>query len=195
MVEISRETGFGGHDNSVLEMLSLKCLSNIQVEILSRWYGMSLEFRDLGERSRPENTFFFFLIFIGVQLIYNVVLVSGVQQSESVMHIHISTLFQIVFPYRSLQSTEQSSLCCTVGLYQLSILNIVVCICQSQSPNLSLPPLTPLVTISLFSPSVTLFLFCRQVHLYPFCRLGWRILLQFIDIQIIFKAMIIKEWI
>ena len=41
--------------------------------------------------------FFFLLlflkIFIGVQLIYNVVLISGVQQSESVVHIHISTLF------------------------------------------------------------------------------------------------------
>ena len=33
------------------------------------------------------------LIFIGVELIYNVVLVSGVWQSESVTHIHISTLF------------------------------------------------------------------------------------------------------
>ena len=45
----------------------------------------------------------FFHIFIGVQLIYNVVLVSGEQQSESVIHMHISTLFQIIFPYRSLQ--------------------------------------------------------------------------------------------
>ena len=35
--------------------------------------------------------FFFFLI--GVQLIYNVMLVSGVQQSESLIHIHISALF------------------------------------------------------------------------------------------------------
>ena len=41
-----------------------------------------------------------FLIFIGVQLIYNVLLVSGVQQNDSVKHIHISTLFQILFPYR-----------------------------------------------------------------------------------------------
>ena len=56
---------------------------------------------------------FFFLIFIGVQLIYNVVLVSAVQQSESV--IHISTLFQILFSRRSLQSIEQSSLCYRVG--------------------------------------------------------------------------------
>ena len=33
------------------------------------------------------------IIFIGVDLIYNVVLASGGQQSESVIHIHISTLF------------------------------------------------------------------------------------------------------
>ena len=42
--------------------------------------------------------FYFLNIFIGVWLIYNVVLVLGVQQSESV--IHISTLFEILFPYR-----------------------------------------------------------------------------------------------
>ena len=59
------------------------------------------------------------------QLIYNAVLVSAVQQSESVMHIHISTLFQILFPYRLLQSIESSSLCCTASPYQLSILYIV----------------------------------------------------------------------
>ena len=47
-----------------------------------------------------------FLIFIGVYLIYNVVLVSGVQQSESVIHTLKSTLFQILFPYRLLQNIE-----------------------------------------------------------------------------------------
>ena len=31
-------------------------------------------------------------------------------------HIRVSVLFQILSPLRSLQSTEQSSLCCTVGL-------------------------------------------------------------------------------
>ena len=40
---------------------------------------------------------FFNLIFIGAQLIYNVVLVSAVHQSESIIQIHISTLFQILF--------------------------------------------------------------------------------------------------
>ena len=55
--------------------------------------------------------------------------VLGVQQSYSVIHTHISVLFQILFPYRSLQSIEWCSLCYTVGPYQLSILYTVVCIC------------------------------------------------------------------
>ena len=37
------------------------------------------------------NDLSFFLIFIGILLIYNVVLLSGVQQSEFVIHIHIFT--------------------------------------------------------------------------------------------------------
>ena len=46
----------------------------------------------------------FFKNFTGVWLIYTVVLVSGVRQGESLVHIHISILFQILFPYRSLQN-------------------------------------------------------------------------------------------
>ena len=95
--------------------------------------------------SRTINSGFLCLkIFIGIWLIYNVVLVTGVQKSESVIYIHISTLFQILFLHRPLQSIEQSSLCYTVGPHQLSILYIAVCICQSQSLNLSLPPLFPI---------------------------------------------------
>ena len=48
-------------------------------------------------------------------MINNVVLVSGVQQSESVIHIHVSILFQILFPFGLLHNIEQSSLCYTVG--------------------------------------------------------------------------------
>ena len=33
-------------------------------------------------------------------MIFSVVLVSGIQQSESVIHIHIFILFQIFSPYR-----------------------------------------------------------------------------------------------
>ena len=43
---------------------------------------------------------------------------------------------------------------------------IMMSICQSHAPNLSLPLLSPLVTVSLFSKSVSLFLFCKAVHLY-----------------------------
>ena len=41
-----------------------------------------------------SNNLFFFLIFIEEYLIYNVVTVSVAQQSDSVIHVHISILFQ-----------------------------------------------------------------------------------------------------
>ena len=48
--------------------------------------------------SYPENfdSFSFLLIFIGVQLLYNIVLVSTVQQSESAIGIHISPLLDFL---------------------------------------------------------------------------------------------------
>ena len=55
--------------------------------------------------------------------------------------IHISTVFQILFPYRPLQSIEQNFLCYTVGPCQLSVLYIVVCICQFSSVAQSCPTL------------------------------------------------------
>ena len=74
---------------------------------------------------------------MGVQLLYKVILVSTAQQSNSAVGIHISPLFWISFPFRSPQSTEQSSLCCTIGFHQFSILCIlsIVYIGQSQFPN------------------------------------------------------------
>ena len=41
----------------------------------------------------PKSFFFFLLIFIGVQLIYNVVLVSGVQQKVTQLYIYMYPLF------------------------------------------------------------------------------------------------------
>ena len=81
-----------------------------------------------------------FVFYIGVELINNVVLMSGVQQSDSVIHIYVSILFQILFPFRLFQKIERSSLCDTVDPCWLSILNIAVCTCQSQAPILSFPP-------------------------------------------------------
>ena len=92
---------------------------------------------------------FFKLIFVGGQLLYNVVLVSAVQQSASAVRIHISPLFWISFPFRSPQSIEQSSLCYTAGSHQISVLYIV-CICQSQSPNSSHPAQIHFLKIELY---------------------------------------------
>ena len=39
-------------------------------------------------------------------MIYNVVFVSGVQQSDSVIHMHIPILFQILFPYKILPASS-----------------------------------------------------------------------------------------
>ena len=98
-------------------------LSMLFVYCLITWLGQnSLHFlwcaalvsMDNGEHSEFMN----FLFLIGI-LIYNVMLVSSVQQSD----------FSDFFPYRFLQNIEYSSLCYTVGSCWLSILNITPCIC------------------------------------------------------------------
>ena len=43
--------------------------------------------------------FFDFLFYIREELINNVVLFSGVHLSDSVIHTHVSILFQILFPF------------------------------------------------------------------------------------------------
>ena len=60
------------------------------------------------------------------------------------LHIYIYPLFFLKMPflYRTLQSFEQSSLCYMAGSYKLSILYIVMYICQLQSPSLPLPSLS-----------------------------------------------------
>ena len=50
----------------------------------------------------------------------------------SLLYLHISILFQILFPFRLLHNIEQGSLCCTVGPCWLSILNTAACTCQFQ---------------------------------------------------------------
>ena len=85
----------------------------------------------------------------------------------------VTQLYIYVYPlfFRPLQSTKQSSLCYTVGPYQLSVLRIVVCMCQSQSPSLSLPPFPSVTMCVLYICDSILFLFCRQVHLHSCFRL------------------------
>ena len=83
--------------------------------------------------------------------------------SSKVIQLYIHIFFHVLFHYRLLQDIEYSPLFYTVGPHCLSILYIVVCICLSQTPNLSLLPPSPLVTMS-----VSLLLFCKLVHLYQF---------------------------
>ena len=64
--------------------------------------------------------------FIKVELIYNYVLISAIQQSDLVAHMY--TLF-FTFHYGLSLDIEYSSLCYTVGPCFLSVLYIVVCIC------------------------------------------------------------------
>ena len=57
--------------------------------------------------------------FKNILLVYSwftcyVMLVLGVQQSDSIVHIYIFIIFQMPFPYRLLQNTEWSSQCYTV---------------------------------------------------------------------------------
>ena len=84
-----------------------------------------------------------FLFCIGIYPINNVVIVSGGQRRNSATHKHVSILPQIPLPSRLPCNIEQSPLCCLGGPCWLSILNVVVCSCPSQTPELSLLPILP----------------------------------------------------
>ena len=75
-------------------------------------------------------------------MINNAVLVSGVQKSDSIIHMHVSILSQILFTVRLLCNVEQSSLWYTIDPCWLSILNIAVCTCQSDSLHIPALPFT-----------------------------------------------------
>ena len=64
---------------------------------------------------------------IEVSLTYNVVLISGVQQSDSVIT-YIYVLFNFIFHYGLSQDIEYSSLCYPEGPCHLSILYVIPCI-------------------------------------------------------------------
>ena len=69
---------------------------------------------------------FFTFYFIRVKPINNVVIVSGGQQRDAAMHVHVSTLPQSPLPSRLPHNIKQSSLCYAVGPCWLSILNTAV---------------------------------------------------------------------
>ena len=71
---------------------------------------------------------------------YNVVLVSHVQQSDSVVATYVFISFQILFPYSLLQNIEYSFLCYTVGpcrlfyIYWFIYINPKLLVYSSPSP-------------------------------------------------------------
>ena len=88
---------------------------------------------------------------IEVQLIYIVVPISGLVTAKRLIFTHMYILsFNILFHYDLSQEIGYSSLCYTVGLCCLSILNIIVYIYQLQIPSpLSLFPCSLLAATSL----------------------------------------------
>ena len=74
--------------------------------------------------------FFYSFSIEALTVFNNVMLVSDVQNSDSVTHyLFITYYFHILFPYKLFQIIEYSSLCYRVGLCRLSILYTVLCIC------------------------------------------------------------------
>ena len=68
--------------------------------------------------------FFNFLFCIWVEPVDSVVIVSGKQGRDSVVHIHASILPRIPLPSRLPHGIEQSLMCYRVGPCGLAILNI-----------------------------------------------------------------------
>ena len=98
------------------------------------------------------------------KLLYNVVVVSAVQQYESALGIHIpppSHAHPQSQPSRSSQSIELNSLCYAAASHLLSMLQLIVYICQCYSCQFFPRSSSPTVSLSLFSMSVSLFLPCK----------------------------------
>ena len=107
-----------------------------------------------------------------MQLLYNVVLFSAVQQSEP--DIRIPPLFWISFPFvRSPQSIEQSSLCNTVGSPCFSILYIVSVVYICVNLNFPIHP-----TLSRFLP------WCPYLCSLPLCLYFFFVLLFCLPLQL-----------
>ena len=86
--------------------------------------------KELGPANHHVSEFIFFFLTFYSALEYSrltmLVIVSGGQQRDSAIHIHVSILPQTPLPARLPHSTEQSFLCCTAGHCWLAILNLTV---------------------------------------------------------------------
>ena len=80
-------------------------------------------------------------------------LYSIMTQSLWVVYTHAHSFFYIIVHHVLSQDIGYNSLCCTVGPHYLSILNIIVYICQPQTPTPphSLPP-PPCLYLNMWLP-------------------------------------------
>ena len=91
---------------------------------------------------------FFKLIFVGIELLYNVVLVPTVQHNESARH--VSPPCWTSFPFRSPQCSKQSSLCYVACSHYLSVLYVVSIVYIMSIPiSQFLPPHHPFPLVSM----------------------------------------------
>ena len=84
----------------------------------------------------------FFKVFLYWSLIYSVVFLSGILQSDSVICTHVCLLFHIIFPFRLLQNIEQSAVLYSRSLSVVSFIHSTVCVSASSSqfiPHLTFP--------------------------------------------------------
>ena len=100
---------------------------------------------------------------MGVQLIYNVVLVSHKQQSESVIHIHIVTLFRFFF-HVGCDRVLSRVPCAIQQIRNGYLFYIQQCVYISLILTIYPSPSVPPITISLFSVSVFYFCFVNKFN-------------------------------
>ena len=108
--------------------------------------------------------FLFSVIFHWRIVVYNVVLISALWQTGSVVHVY-RFFFHILFNYGLSQDIKYRCLCHMEGPWCLPILNAIVFTWYKLSPS-SLP----LAPTSLSPMSVGLFLFCRLVSFVSYFR-------------------------
>ena len=89
-------------------------------------------------------------------------LVSGVEQSDSVMHTYVSILFQIPYPFILLQNIEQSSLCYICSVTQLcpTLWDPMDCSTPGFPVHHQFPELLKLMSIKSMMPSNHFILCC-----------------------------------
>ena len=100
---------------------------------------------------------------IRVQLINNVVIVSGGPWRGPAIYIHVSSPLDSL-PTQAATYTEQSSMCSTLDTCWLPFFKYSSVMCMPIPNCLSFPLSFPLATISLLSKAVGLFLFCKFIY-------------------------------